>query len=473
MAWESLMSMHRSLLFVAPSSALLALAACTPKAAPDVPDDVFGHCVYENPFAGQEECKELRGSGWDQESAEASCADSDATLKEGPCPYDEPTGACVMPTDDPAQVTQLVMPLGECASNERGCELFGGGTFVPGPACGGDDGEDPPDPSDAWDPDNYYVPEVLVCSEPLAGEPAGSGPDGQVCQWAQMSGCTEPGRRFEDYVSCEDIRTQRPYVAVPPNDTQPVDDPRMQDPVYAADVAWAKEQLDSCACVCCHKASAAPGGASIFDTEFPGNFLNSFTDWGLAFGANAFDSSLLGNYAPEQNNGFTRSLAGMPSTDPARMQAIFQRELEYRGSTMEAWADVTPQPDIFYRQYTYEAGPCENGEGVAADGSIHWRGGRARYLYVLEDTASNPMLPPNMDKPAGTLWRVDTIPPAVPLKTGETTYGAVGAGHEQEVPAAGSAPTPLVEGRQYKIWALADIGVPMTRCIFTFPVDAP
>jgi hypothetical protein len=435
------------------------------KPAPAVPDAVFGHCIYTNPFADQEECKELRGDGWDTASAEASCAENESTLAEGPCPYDAPTGACVMPTDDPSMVVQLVMPLGECASNERGCELFGGGTFVPGPACGGD-----VDVDDAWNPDNYYVPETFQCVPPVDGV-AGQGPDGSVCFWSQMSGCVEPGRQFEDYASCEDIRTQRPYVAVPPNNTEPAEDPRLADPSYAADVAWAKEQLDSCACVCCHKASAAPEGASIFDTEFPGNFLNSFTTWGLAFGANAFDSSLLGNYAPEQNNGFTRSLAGMPSTDPARMQAIFQRELEHRGSSMEDWADTTPQPDIFYRQATYQAGPCEEGEGVTADGTVRWKGGRARYLYVLDEGAANPMLPPDQDKPAGTLWRIDTLPPAVPAKTGLVVYGGVPDGHEQEIPADGAAPAPLVEGQQYKIWALADIGQPMTRCVFTFPVN--
>jgi hypothetical protein len=457
-----------ALSFVAVVAAAGLPAACTKAPAPDVPDDVFGHCVYENPFAKQEECAELRGDGWDKKSAEAACDEHDAALEDGPCPYDEPTGACVMPTDDPSKVTQLVMPVGECGSNERGCELFGGGTFVEGPACGG---ENAPDPDEAYNADDYYVPETLVCADPLPGEPAGNGPDGQVCQWAQMSGCTEPGRRFEDYASCEDIRTQRPYHPVPPNDTEPLDDPRMQDAVYAADVAWAKEQLDSCACVCCHKGSAAPEGASVFDTEHPGNFLNSFSTWGLAFGANAFDSSLLGNYTPEQNNGFTRTAAGMPSTDPVRMQAIFQRELEHRGSTMEEWADVTPQPDIFYQQYIYEADDCEEGEGVAADGSVRWTGGRARYLYVLDASAENPMLPPNMDKPAGTLWRIDTLPPAVPAKTGEVIYGAIPDGHEQEIPAAAAAPAPLVEGQRYKIWALADIGQPMTRCVFTFPVD--
>jgi hypothetical protein len=51
------------------------------------------------------------------------------------------------------------------------------------------------------------------------------------------------------------------------------------------------------------------------------------------------------------------------------------------------------------------------------------------------------------------------------MKTGEVRYGEVPAGHEQELP-VDAAPAPLDEGTTYVIFALADIGVPMTRCTF-------
>ena len=126
-----------------------------------------------------------------------------------------------------------------------------------------------------------------------------------------------------------------------------------------------------------------------------------------------------------------------------------------------------PQPEIFYRQAIFEPEACEAGQGVDADGTVRWTGGRARYLYVLEVGSDNPGNPPNLDKPDGTIWRIDTVPPAVPMKTREVTFGEVPEGHQQKIPADG-APTGLVAGESYVLFAFADIGVPMTRCVFTF-----
>lgn len=229
-----------------------------------------------------------------------------------------------------------------------------------------------------------------------------------------------------------------------------------------------KTQLDSCACVCCHKASVTPEGASIWDTEAEGNFVNTFTDWGIRFAARAFDSSLLGSYTAEENNGFSRFVAGLPSTDEPRMKAFFERELEHRGLTVADFADETPAPYVFYEQAIYEPQACEDGEGVDADGTVRWAGGRARYVYVLDVGAANPGVPPNLDKPDGTLWRLDTVPPAIPMKTGEVTYGVVPDGTKQSVPVDASAPLLLVDGNSYLIYTLADVGVPVTRCIFKF-----
>jgi hypothetical protein len=449
-----------------PVVALAAIAQGCGRPSTDLPDTVFGHCIYVNAFSKLEECREFRGDGWTEETAQASCDDYDVALTLGACPYESTQGACVT-SSDPATAMQLVIPGTDatgCASNERGCEVFGGGTWVPGDVCGG---ASLSDADDAYDPDNYYRGGEQRCVEPVEGEPAGNGPDGTVCTFNQIGGCTEEGRRFEDYASCDDVRTQRPYHPVPPNDTEPAVDPRLNDPAYAAEVEWVKTQLDSCGCVCCHKGSVTPEGASVFDTEYPGNFANSFTNYGLAFAARAFDSSYLGNYGGAVNNGFGREEAGLPSTDQPRMKAFFAAELEHRGSSVDEFSDLPPQPAIFYNQAEYEPTACENGEGVDADGTIRWTGGRARYLYILDVGSENPGVPPNYDKPDGTLWRIDTLPPAVPVKTGEVVYGTVPEGHQQTLPAEG-APTALVEGQTYMIFALADYGVPMTRCLFTW-----
>jgi hypothetical protein len=431
----------------------------------DVPENVFGHCIYENRFSGLEECREFRGDGWDADAAQGSCDEYNVDLVLGACPYERTQGACVT-SSDPLLAIQLVIPgddAATCANNERGCEVFGGGTWVEGSVCGGAD-ENAAD--DVFDADNYYVPETLQCVDPLAGEPDGNGEGGSVCTWNQISGCTEEGRRYEDYASCDDVRTQRPYSAVPPNTSEPAVDPRLENAVYAAEVEWVKAQVEACACVCCHKSSVTPDGAAVFDTEFAGNFPNSFSEYGLAFAARAFDSSYLGAFAPSENNGFGRDIAGLPSTDQERMKAFFEAELEHRGSSVAEWADLPPQPEIFFRQATFEPEACGEGQGVDADGTVRWTGGRARYVYVLDDGSENPGNPPNRDKPDGTLWRIDTVPPATPVRTGSLRYGVVPEGHKQVLPEAGS-PEALVSGRSYLLFALADIGIPMTRCRFT------
>lgn len=93
-------------------------------------------------------------------------------------------------------------------------------------------------------------------------------------------------------------------------------------------------------------------------------------------------------------------------------------------------------------------------------------GGRARYLYILEAGAQSPGVPPNLDKPDGTLWLVDTVPAAIPMKTGDVTNGVLPEGTKISVPDAGP-PAALIDGEPYYIYAMADIGVPVTRCIFT------
>lgn len=369
------------------------------------------------------------------------------------------------------QIVQLVIPAGDpdkCPDNERGCELFGGGTWIPGSVCGGDD---VPDLDSYYDPDApFSVPAQQVYLEPLEGEAPGQSAGGQVCTWAQMSGCTEEGRAFDDYASCDDVRTQRPYAAVPPNDTQPADDRRLNEPAYASEVDWVKSQLSSCACVCCHQSSIAPEGAAIFDLDAPGNFANTFTDWGIGFGARAFDSSLLGTYEAADNNGFSRKVAGLPSTDEPRMKAFFVRELEHRGLTVTDFADELPAPSVFYDQATYEPVPCAEGKGVDVDGVARWQGGRARYLSVLKAGSDNPGVPPNLDEPAGTLWKIDTVPPAIPMKTGEVRFGVQPEGTRAACPDDG-APAPLVDGDLYLLYVQADVGVPVTRCLFTAGSD--
>ncbi|MFZ9889820.1 MAG: proteinase inhibitor, partial [Myxococcota bacterium] len=111
---------------------------------------------------------------------------------------------------------------------------------------------------------------------------------------------------------------------------------------------------------------------------------------------------------------------------------------------------------------------CTRGEGVTAEGDLVWTGGGARYVYVLEEGAANPGPPPNLDLPDGTVWRVDVPPSADPMES-PLKFGALPASATQRFPAAGVAPDALVSGRTYYVYAMADVAIPITRCLFVAP----
>lgn len=426
----------------------------------------FGHCTYTNKFSKSEECREYVGSAWTKDLVAEDCASQDGALSEGACSYPSTLGTCVL-DKDPEQTTIIVSPGSDpakCSGLKVGCETFGGGTFKPDAPCLGDD--TPVDPNAS-----VFQPPELVCKDPLPGEPPGQSADGKVCTWTAVGGCTEPGRKFVDYASCEPVYTQRPYYPVPAPPAPAEPDARLQDPAYVAELGWVKEQVEAAACVCCHQGSVTPQGASIWDIEGEGNWMDTFTPYGLAFAGGVIRSWPLGAYSADQNNGFHRDTpdvpgTGIPSTDPARMAAFFEAELVHRGESPADYAGYDPQPGFFYDQATYVPTKCDAGIGVAADGTISWSGGGARYVYVLEAGSANPGVPPNLDLPKGTVWRMDVRPDKDPAKSGQVVFGKAPTGAVQAFPADGSAPS--LEKKSYALYVLADVGVPITRCLFDY-----
>ena len=191
-------------------------------------------------------------------------------------------------------------------------------------------------------------------------------------------------------------------------------------------------------------------------------------DTGLALGANAIPSIAFGAYQPENNNGFDRIRSGFPSTDPERMVSFFVAELAHRGLSVEDFSDAPAFGGPLHDQIFYKPEACTNGEGISNDGVIFWSGGDARYLYILEQGSQSPTVPPNLDKPEGTLWRIDVSSDSSPLKAGEVIYGQVPDGVTQAVPKERSAP-PLQPGDTYYLYASLDVGIPITRCLFSAP----
>ncbi len=448
---------------------LLGVSSCGSKEVPLLPEEIAGHCNYVNKFSSEPECRNYHGD-WPADRIMEDCADWNGQADIGtPCSDDKILGQCIFEKDG---LYIAARALGDnadrCGSTKRGCELFGGGVFDPAPICGGVEGG-----SDSGGLPTFQQP-VRVCKDPIAGEAPGKSAGGQVCTWEMISGVTEEGRHFEDYASCDRVRTQRPYypAGTLPNNTR--EDPRMKDPTYATEQAWVMSQVRSAACVCCHS-TKAPKGQSNWYVDQPGNFINGFFDRGLAMGAGWLDTVGFGAYPPSENNGFTRSTPDnpghgiFPTTDDARMRRFFENELAFRGKTRADFAGEKYVAGPLDEQRFFRPAACTRGEGVRADGLLMWKGGNARYVYVLEATAASPTVPPNLDLPQGTLWRIDVPVEGKPVASGTVKYGSLPAGLSQKFPASGGAPSALVSGKQYYLYALADILQPVTRCLFTAP----
>jgi len=423
--------------------------------------DVVGSCAYVSPFTQGDECRDYIGAGWAEADVTAACDGLGGAVALGEaCDDTGVLGRCQLQEADDRIVD--IVAYGDdpsaCADQKFGCETFGGGTWEPEAVCEGDPGGGSTGP--------VFIPPTLECQDPLPGEPPGAGPDGQVCTWQSISASTEEGRLFSDYASCDVVRSQRPYYPVPPAEGWDQPDPRMDDPAYVAELDWVKEQLRASACVCCHS-TEAPLGPSNWYLEQEGNFMGGFFDTGLAMGSNWVDSSAFGHYDPADNNGFERETSGFPSTEPTRMRDFFIGELEHRGRVEADFADVEPFGGPLVDQLAYEPGPCESGEGVRRDGTIVWEGGEARYVYVLDVGAANPIAPPSLDLPDGTRWRIDVHYTDDPIASGTVQYGEVPGGLTQAFPEAGP-PASLVAGESYYLYVTRDVVQPITRCVFTY-----
>ncbi|MBK7758942.1 MAG: hypothetical protein IPI35_21605 [Deltaproteobacteria bacterium] len=83
----------------------------------------------------------------------------------------------------------------------------------------------------------------------------------------------------------------------------------------------------------------------------------------------------------------------------------------------------------------------------------------------MEAGTTSPTVPPNLDTPEGTIWRVDLPWDGSPVFSESVVYGEVPEGMVQIYPETG-APAELVAGREYYLYVTADILYPISRCVF-------
>lgn len=445
----------------------LMVSACAPSDRPTLSDTIIGRCNYLGPNSGLDECTEYRGA-WSTDAVEQECKKLVGAVGSGPCPEVANLGQCLF-AKEPGQRRTVILSsdLSQCAINKTGCEFFGGGFWIASNTCGGvaDEG--------LVVETNPFPQHTLTCIQPKNGEPPGSSDGGLVCTWDGMHGATEAGRAFVDYASCDAAKRQRAYAPVPSDPFVMTMDPRQSDATYLAEEAWVRSQIRAQACVCCHS-NAVPSGGAVFGIDRPGSLANQFGASGLAQGAGWKSTVALGAFPASQNNGFQKSEPGAESlsiflsTDPARMKRFFENELAFRGITREQVAALPDTIAPLTQALAFRPGPCSAREGVAPDGTIRWLPGRARYVYVLEAEAQSPTVPPNLDLPEQTLWRLDVPETTPPISSGTVRYGQVPDGLRQRFPLTGAA-SPLQSGRSYYLAVFADVLLPISRCTFTAP----
>ena len=289
-----------------------------------------------------------------------------------------------------------------------------------------------------------------------------------ICANVSIAGATEEGYYFPEIASCEKVRTQRPYRGVPaPFESDP-SDPRLDDPVFMEELRWVTEQAAATGCTCCHSSREGDEFA-MWDIDAPLIWTDQLTIRGVAILAGKVSSASGGTYPPEDNFGFDRSKSGIASTDPDRMQAFFLNEMERRGIEDEDISDyIDFGGPIFSRARDQIPEICETNEGINSLGQVVWNGGRsARYVYILSALAENPTVPPNLDTPDKTHWRVN-IRPDAPAITSGIPFGDIPDGGYQAIPEGGEYPN-LEAGKVYRLYVLADVLFPVKNCFFEMP----
>lgn len=446
--------------------------SCNGFPIPDLPEKVVGYCVYKNAFSGYEECKDYVGN-WTVKEATDDCSNAGSTInldKKCSIADDKRFGDCVFIVDKAKEKYAVVaLPVNDktkCESMERGCEFFGGGSFVPTDICGGKTNNGPTETLPVFQPGKYE------CQDPKDGDKAGQGPNGQICTMNAISGATEPGRSYFKYGNCELVRSQRPYYPAPPEKGWDKDDARMKDPAYVKENNWVKEQVLATACVCCHSTNA-PKGTSNWYIEAGPNWINSMSDNALAMGAGWISSVGFGAYPKDQNNGFSRPTPADPNhtifttTDDARMRKFFEAELSHRGKKRSDFSGEIYAAGPLDTQRLYKPEECKGSQSIEADGTINWGTGEARYIYVMKADTNSPGVPPNLDIPEGTMWKVDVkYDGGTPIASGKIKYGEVPDGALQAFPKEGQ-PAAIEAGQKYYLYVLKDIANPLARCIVT------
>jgi hypothetical protein len=161
----------------------------------------------------------------------------------------------------------------------------------------------------------------LACGEGSARcTPDGfdTGPAGEI-----NGTCAPEGTLYTDVYSCQGVDGPCPGSDEGASAKVDEDASRLDD----ADLTWATAQLGSCSCSCCHNNEGV--SAYVWSWDFSPVWTDSLDAerlQKLVDGDTPHDNDI----RPARNNDFTREGTGIPTTDPERMRAFLERELDRR-----------------------------------------------------------------------------------------------------------------------------------------------
>ena len=292
-----------------------------------------------------------------------------------------------------------------------------------------------------------------------------------ICVWNSPIATAPEGIAFNEIGSCEDVFTMAPSWYVAPERLYPSELGLLEDEVFKTELDWAQTQINSSGCACCHSSQINSGHVSAWDAGAPAVWTDTISNARLYLLSGMIEEHQeFGAFSPDQSHGASRSEVMIPSTDPMRLRNFFLSEFERRGGSLDDQQDALRQMEALFSRKSAQPRPCiDPFEGII-DGKLTWNGdGQGRQFYIQELESEVPGFPPNLDRPAGTVWAFRIPANEDALNSGSVSLGELPDGAVQLVPANGELPT-FESGRSYRMFVTPDVMLlNLTNCTFEAP----
>ena len=299
------------------------------------------------------------------------------------------------------------------------------------------------------------------------------GADGQerVCVWNSPTGVAPQGINFNEVGSCDHVFTQAPSWFVHPERVYASDEVLLEDPEYLRELRWAQQEIRTSGCACCHSSAVGSGHTTSWDSDAPAVWTDTISKARLyLLSGMQPEHRDFGAYPPEDNHGASRDSVMVPSSDPRRLRDFFLSEFERRGGDAVDIHEAQEHLDALFGRKSAPARPCIDPYEGLVEGVLVWNDEQgARQVYVQEEGSEIPGFPPNLDRPAGTVWAFRVPFERDAILSGTITLGDLPEGAVQLVPADGTEPE-FEPGRRYRLYVTPDVMLLSLANCFIEPV---